>query len=101
MFDDYGQAALGKTGQRLVYLCIYSTILITPVILHLTCVESLQQIFYHRGVSRLVGGGIVAAIILPLAQATPVLPHRQKCLFLVHWHAYAQTVMLCSKCGVK
>ena len=60
----------GGTGQFLVYLCVYGTILLTPIILHLTCAESLQQIFYQRNISPLVAGGIVAGIMLPLAQVS-------------------------------
>lgn len=53
-----------------MYLCVYGTILLTPIILHLTCVESLQQIFYQRSIPKLVAGVIVAAIMLPLAQVS-------------------------------
>ena len=68
VFDDYGKVAMGRTGQFLVYVCVYGTILLTPIILHLTCAESLQQIFYQRSIPPLVAGGVVASIMLPLAQ---------------------------------
>lgn len=65
---------MGKTGQMLVYICVYSTILFTPIILQLTCAESLQQIFYQHSLSPLAAGGVVAAIMLPLAQVPPHPP---------------------------
>ena len=68
MFDDLGKAALGKTGQRLVYVGVYTTVLANPAIFQITSMESLQQIFYQRHVSTLVSGAIVAGIITPLAQ---------------------------------
>ena len=68
VFDDLGKAALGKTGQRLVYVGVYTTVLINPCIFQITSMESLQQIFYRRHMSTLVSGAIVAGIITPLAQ---------------------------------
>ena len=72
VFDDFGKAAMGRKGQFLVYICVYGTILLTPIILHLTCVESLQQMFYTRRINPLIAGGVVAGIMLPLAQVTPL-----------------------------
>lgn len=65
-FDDIGAAAYGATGRRLVYATIYLTILLEPVIFHLTCMESLQQMLYSAKVSQLTAGAVVALIIFPL-----------------------------------
>lgn len=44
MFDEVGRAAMGAWGSRLVYGTIYLSILCVPVILHLTCMETLRQV---------------------------------------------------------
>lgn len=65
-FDDIGSAAFGATGRRLVYATVYLTILFEPVIFHLTCMESLQQMLYSANVSQLSAGAVVALVIFPL-----------------------------------
>ena len=65
-FDDIGSAAYGANGRRLVYATVYLTILFEPVIFHLTCMESLQQMLYSAKVSQLAAGAIVAIIMFPL-----------------------------------
>lgn len=41
--DEIGAAALGKTGRHLVYGVVYTTILVDPIALHITCMLALQQ----------------------------------------------------------
>lgn len=41
--DEIGAAALGKTGRRLVFALVYTTIIVEPVALHITCMLALQQ----------------------------------------------------------
>lgn len=41
--DEIGAAALGTTGRRLVYAVVYTTILVDPIALHITCMLALQQ----------------------------------------------------------
>lgn len=65
-FDDLGYAAYGTTGRRLVYATVYLTILFEPVIFHLICMESLQQMLYTAEVSQLTAGVVVAIAIFPL-----------------------------------
>lgn len=66
-FCDYGSAALGATGQRLVYATVYSVILFEPPIFALTCVEAVRAL--APSLSRLSAGLLVSAAVLPLAQA--------------------------------
>lgn len=70
VFDDFGKAAMGRRGQRLVYATVYGTILLNPIIFQLTSVESLDQIFYQQQLPKWAMGLIVAGIILPLAQVS-------------------------------
>lgn len=65
-FDQLGVAAFGAHGKRMVYATVYLTILFEPVIFHLTCMESLQQMLYSANVSQLAAGSIVALLIFPL-----------------------------------
>ena len=65
-FDQLGAAAFGANGRRMVYATVYLTILFEPVIFHLTCMESLQQMLYAAKVSQLAAGSIVALLIFPL-----------------------------------
>ena len=65
-FDQLGTAAFGAQGKRMVYATVYLTILFEPVIFHLTCMESLQQMLYSAKLSQLAAGSIVAIIIFPL-----------------------------------
>lgn len=65
-FDHLGTAAFGAQGKRMVYATVYLTILFEPVIFHLTCMESLQQMLYSARVSQLAAGSVVAVIIFPL-----------------------------------
>ena len=65
-FDQLGVAAFGAQGKRMVYATVYLTILFEPVIFHLTCMESLQQMLYSANVSQLAAGSIVAVLIFPL-----------------------------------
>ena len=65
-FDQLGVAAFGAHGKRMVYATVYLTILFEPVIFHLTCMESLQQMLYSANVSQLAAGCIVAVLIFPL-----------------------------------
>ena len=68
VFDDYGAAALGSMGRRLVFATVYLTIAGEPPIFALTSAEALQQLFPHAALSRTAAGLIVAAVVLPLAQ---------------------------------
>jgi len=65
-FDQLGAAAFGASGKRMVYATVYLTILFEPVIFHLTCMESLQQMLYSANVSQIAAGAIVAVLIFPL-----------------------------------
>ena len=65
-FDQLGSAAFGAQGRRMVYATVYLTILFEPVIFHLTCMESLQQMLYSAKVSQLAAGSAVALMIFPL-----------------------------------
>ncbi len=65
-FDQLGAAAFGASGKRMVYATVYLTILFEPVIFHLTCMESLQQMLYSAHVSQIAAGSIVAVLIFPL-----------------------------------
>lgn len=65
-FDQLGTAAFGAPGKRMVYATVYLTILFEPVIFHLTCMESLQQMLYSASMSQIAAGSIVALIIFPL-----------------------------------
>lgn len=65
-FDQLGSAAFGAHGKRMVYATVYLTILFEPVIFHLTCMESLQQMLFSASVSQIAAGSIVAFIIFPL-----------------------------------
>lgn len=44
VFDEIGKAALGAPGSAMVYATIYMTIFLNPIILHLTCIETLLQV---------------------------------------------------------
>ncbi|GAB4818791.1 hypothetical protein N2152v2_005837 [Parachlorella kessleri] len=68
VFDQFGKAAFGRAGQRLVFATIYACILITPVIFQITCTESLLTILGPGRLSPLAVHGVVLAIMLPLAQ---------------------------------
>ncbi|KAL3133625.1 hypothetical protein ABBQ32_008143 [Trebouxia sp. C0010 RCD-2024] len=65
-FDQLGSAAFGAHGKRMVYATVYLTILFEPVIFHLTCMESLQQMLYSASVSQIAAGSLVSLIIFPL-----------------------------------
>lgn len=107
MFDDFGKAALGATGQRLVYVTVYGTILLNPIIFQLTSVESLQQVFYQHKLPAAVAGLIVVAIIIPLAQVWGFRPflsfcYRSSSLAIWLWQQdlwEAQMDLLLTKCS--
>lgn len=65
-FDQLGAAAFGASGKRMVYATVYLTILFEPIIFHLTCMESLQQMLYSANVSQIAAGAIIAVLIFPL-----------------------------------
>lgn len=44
VFDEIGYAAMGRLGSALVYATIYFSILLQPIMLHLTCMETLRQV---------------------------------------------------------
>lgn len=44
VFDEVGAAAAGRAGRIAVYTCIYATIAVQPIILHITCAEALAQV---------------------------------------------------------
>lgn len=71
VFDDFGGAAMGVWGRRLVYCTVYLTIMGEPIIFHLTSMEALQQIFYRSSLSQGVAAAIVAGLMVPLAQVRP------------------------------
>lgn len=71
-FDDFGKAAMGVKGQRIVYVAVYTTILLNPIIFQLTSVESLQQILFGARLPEWALGLVVAGLMLPLAQV--ILP---------------------------
>lgn len=48
VFDEIGYAALGRLGSAAVYATIYFSILLQPIMLHLTCMESLRQVTEHQ-----------------------------------------------------
>ena len=66
-FCDYGSAALGSTGTRLVYATVYTVIAFEPPIFALTCVEAVRTL--APSLSRAAAGLLVSAAVLPLAQA--------------------------------
>eukprot|EP00775_Hariotina_reticulata_P002276 gene2276-2588_t len=68
VFDEIGSAAMGAVGSALVYGSIYVSILCVPIILHLTCMETLQQTFYMYNLSKPMACIIVTVLIIPLAQ---------------------------------
>ncbi|KAK9836304.1 hypothetical protein WJX81_003609 [Elliptochloris bilobata] len=68
VFDDFGGAAMGRLGRRLVYFTVYLTIFTEPIVFHLTSMESLQQVFYQQGLSQRLAAFIVMAIMVPLSQ---------------------------------
>eukprot|EP00879_Flechtneria_rotunda_P020170 GHRR01021211.1.p1 GENE.GHRR01021211.1~~GHRR01021211.1.p1 ORF type:complete len:184 (+),score=39.00 GHRR01021211.1:394-945(+) len=47
VFDEVGKAAMGTAGSAMVYGTVYMTILCEPIIFHLTCMETLQQVSQH------------------------------------------------------
>lgn len=51
-FADYGDAAFGRRGRRLVYLCAYTCIFFEPVILQIICTQNLVQILHRYGISQ-------------------------------------------------
>ncbi len=51
-FADFGDAAMGRRGRRLVYFCVYTCIALEPVILQLICTENLRQILHRTGISQ-------------------------------------------------
>ncbi|KAK9803254.1 hypothetical protein WJX73_010604 [Symbiochloris irregularis] len=68
-FDDLGAAAFGRRGRILAFCTVNVAIFAAPALLHLTCAESLQQIFAHQGLTHTQAILIIAAVILPLSQA--------------------------------
>lgn len=70
MFDEIGERAMGRAGRLLVYGSIYLTILAEPIILQLTCVESLMQMLYTSGITRLQANVAVAVMVMPMAQVS-------------------------------
>lgn len=44
VFDQIGRAALGTAGSAMVYGTIYASIFCVPIILHITCMETLRQV---------------------------------------------------------
>ena len=70
VFDDFGSAALGLPGKRLVYGTIYAAILLNPVLLHLTSAEALEHSFPEQRFHPVVAPVIVAILMAPLAQAS-------------------------------
>jgi amino acid permease len=46
VFDEIGRAAMGTPGSAMVYATIYATIFCVPIILHITCIETLRQVSY-------------------------------------------------------
>jgi vesicular inhibitory amino acid transporter len=70
VFDDFGSAALGLPGKRLVYGTIYTAILLNPVLLHLTSAEALEHSFPEQRFHPIVAPVIVAILMAPLAQAS-------------------------------
>lgn len=69
MLDQLGAEALGKRlGRQLVFWTVYTTILIIPIIFHLTAAEALQKALYMHDISWAWCVLIVAVLILPLAQ---------------------------------
>ena len=70
VFDDFGSAALGLPGKRLVYGTIYAAILLNPVLLHLTSAEALEHSFPEQRFHPIVAPVIVAILMAPLAQAS-------------------------------
>lgn len=66
-FCNYGSAALGTTGTRLVYATVYTVIAFEAPIFALTCVEAVRAL--EPSLSRAAAGLLVSAAVLPLAQA--------------------------------
>lgn len=73
-FDDLGAAAFGRRGRILAFCTVNVAIFAAPALLHLTCAESLQQIFAHQGLTHTQAILIIAAVIIPLTQASPAHP---------------------------
>lgn len=67
-FDDLGAAAFGRRGRILAFCTVNVAIFAAPALLHLTCAESLQQIFAHQGLTHTQAILIIAVIIIPLTQ---------------------------------
>eukprot|EP00878_Enallax_costatus_P016932 GHUV01017775.1.p1 GENE.GHUV01017775.1~~GHUV01017775.1.p1 ORF type:complete len:304 (+),score=81.44 GHUV01017775.1:1275-2186(+) len=68
VFDEIGYAAMGRLGSAMVYATIYFSILLQPIMLHLTCMESLRQTLYMYNISAELACLIVTVLILPLGQ---------------------------------
>ncbi|WIA35643.1 hypothetical protein OEZ86_004057 [Tetradesmus obliquus] len=68
VFDQIGRAALGTAGSAMVYGTIYASIFCVPIILHITCMETLRQTFYMYDISPAMACLIVTVLIVPLAQ---------------------------------
>lgn len=54
VFDEIGYAALGRLGSAAVYATIYFSILLQPIMLHLTCMESLRQVTQQQCLAKAV-----------------------------------------------
>lgn len=62
VFDEIGHAALGRLGSAMVYATIYFSILLQPIMLHLTCMESLRQVSKHLQLSTSMTDSILCLI---------------------------------------
>ena len=70
VFDDFGRAALGQRGRRMVYWTIYAAILLNPVLLHLTSAEAVLHSFPEARFHRTFAPVVVALLMAPLAQVS-------------------------------
>lgn len=66
--DEIGSAALGRTGKQLVFACFYTTVVVDPIALHITCMLALQQVSWVWGVGARWGP---AAALPPTWQPRP------------------------------
>ena len=72
-FDDLAEAAFGRKGRVLAFCTVNVAIFAAPALLHLTSAESLRAIFARQGMTHTQASVIIAAIIIPLSQASS--PH--------------------------
>ena len=80
VFDDFGRAALGQRGRRMVYWTIYTAILLNPVLLHLTSAEAILHSFPEARFHSTFAPVVVAILMAPLAQVSHSNEARERSL---------------------